>query len=646
MMGGHFNLLEPIMPHLSGSVVYLLAYLPALCCHAAGPGLSALPVSEDYRVWIDGLELPVHQSVKNTHHGSHGIERMSYVGFDLGKSVTVRVQAARPVTAFALRPYSSSIDGTLAPDNTICFTLREPAKLMLMLNESYDGALAIFANPPHTPPAPESVAYYYGPGLHEIGHHLALSSGDDVYLAAGAVIKGSFAIANAHDVTITGRGVIDGSGIPHQENYRVIRGDHTQNVLIEGITIVDAPGWIISFWGGNENLTVRNVKTVGSFRYNSDGVQTGTVGLLVEDCFLQCNDDNFSLNGICQQVEIRNNVLWNLYNGGVFMLGWATGDHFDLRDIVIHDNVILRAGGCCEYDRKAPISMKVFGSRRRLQNVIVDHLIIEDIAPYGRWLDLQAGKSQHSVLRGIHLSHIDIRDTWSVEAEIRGSETSVIEDVNISELFIQGRRIESPAHGGLNLIHSHGVTLQGQTFADQIVVEPGAAQPIQEKQATGHPTPAEPTGANLLINPGFEEGLKGWSLYNPGQCQGRLVDQPVHGGGSAVKIEKRGSPSTGIAQDVTKLLQSHGPGDYTYGVHGRAKESSCTLHVVLKLVDENGPQWHPSPHVPASTNAWVRAQRTVQATWGELKEAIVYVESGADGRESFYADDFLLIYGR
>jgi len=634
------------MSHLYGSVMFLLGCLPALCCHAAGASPSALPVSTDYRVWIDGLELPVHQCVKNTHHGSHGIERMSYVGFDLGKSVTVRIQPTHPVTSFALRPYSSPVVATLAQDNTVCFTLREPTKLVLMLNNSYDGVLAIFANPPHTPPAPESVAYYYGPGLHEIGHHLALSSGDDVYLAAGAVIQGSFAIANAHDVTITGRGVIDGSGIPHQENYRVIKGDHTQNVRIEGITIVDAPGWIISFWGGNENLTVRNVKTVGSFRYNSDGVQTGTVGLVVEDCFLQCNDDNFSLNGLCQQVEIRNNVLWNLYNGGVFMLGWATGAHFDLRDIVIHNNVILRAGGCCEYDRKAPISMKVFGSQRNLQNVIVDHLIIEDIAPYGRWLDLQAGKSQDSVLRGIHLSHIDLRNTWKVEAEICGSETSVIQDVNISEVFIQGRMIESPAHGGLNLIHTRGVTIQGQTFADQIVVEPGPAQANPEKQATDRPTPSKPIGANLLINPGFEEGLKGWSLYNPGQCQGHLIDHPVHGGDSAVQIEKRNSPSTGIAQDVTKLLQSHGPGDYTYAVHGQATDTPCTLHVVLKLVDENGPQWHPSPNVLAPADAWVRAQRTYQATWGELKEAIVYVESGADGRESFYADDFLLVYGR
>lgn len=630
----------------SRSIVSILLCLPTCFCHAASDQQPELPVSDDYRVWIDNVEWPVYKSVKNTNHGSHDIENISYVGFDLESPVAIRIRPSRPVTSHALRPYSANIDATLEPNNTLCFTLHEPAKLVLVLNDSYEGTLALFANPPHTPPAPESVEYYYGPGLHEIGHHLTLKTGDDVYLAAGAVIKGSFAITNASDITITGRGVIDGSAIPHQENYRVIKGDHTQNVLIEGITIVDAPGWIISFWGGNENLTVRNVKTVGSFRYNSDGVQTGTVGLLVEDCFLQCNDDNFSLNGICQQVVIRNNVLWNLYNGGVFMLGWATGEHFDLRDIVIHNNVILRAGGCCEYDRKAPISMKVFGSQRNLQNVIVNHLIIEDIAPYGRWLDLQAGKSQDSVLRGIHLSHIELRDTWKIEAEIRGSETSVIKDVNISEVFIQGRMIESPAHGGLNLIHTQGVTIQGQTFVDQIVVEPGPVQTNPEKQATDHSTPSEPTGTNLLINPGFEEGLKGWSLYNPGQCQGHLIDHSVHGGDRAVQIAKRSSPSTGIAQDVTKLLQSHGPGDYTYAVHGRAIDTPCTLHVVLKLVDENGPQWHPSPNVLAPADAWVRAQRTFQATWSELKEAIVYVESGADGRESFYADDFLLVYGR
>src|SRR5690606_18607187 len=113
-----------------------------------------------------------------------------------------------------------------------------------------------------------------------------------------------------------------------------------------------------------EHLTVRNVKMFGNFRYNTDGVQTGTKGLLVEDCFFQCNDDNFSINGVCQDVVIQRNRLWNLYNGGVFMLGWATGPEFDVRRVDIRENVIIRAGGCCDYDPKGPFSMKLFGSQR------------------------------------------------------------------------------------------------------------------------------------------------------------------------------------------------------------------------------------------------------------------------------------------
>lgn len=112
---------------------------------------------------------------------------------------------------------------------------------------------------------------------------------------------GAFDVTNASNVRVFGRGIVYGGEVPHKEDYRVFAGNNTRNVTIEGITVCNAPGWIVSFWGGSEDLTVRNVKMVGNFRYNTDGVQTGTQRLLVENCFPQCNDDNFSLNGVCRQ---------------------------------------------------------------------------------------------------------------------------------------------------------------------------------------------------------------------------------------------------------------------------------------------------------------------------------------------------------
>jgi hypothetical protein len=297
-------------------------------------GVEFLRQSSDYRVWINGEEQFVYQSLKTGGHGSHDITSMSFLNFDLSQPVEIKVQPKAKVATFAVRPYNARISSALA-SNTISFQLTKPQHLVMTVNDSYNSVLVISAQPPKPEPKPADVKYFYGPGVHDIGKHLALASGDKVYLAAGAIVKGGFAISNASNVSITGRGIIYNGHYDHEEAFRVFKGDTTSDVLIEGVTVCNSPGWILSFWNGNTNLTVRDVTMVGNWWMNSDGVQTGTEGLLVENCFMQCNDDNFSLNGVCKNVVIRNNVLWNIFNGGVFMFGWATGQQFVLDNLDI-----------------------------------------------------------------------------------------------------------------------------------------------------------------------------------------------------------------------------------------------------------------------------------------------------------------------
>jgi hypothetical protein len=413
--------------------------------------------SDDYRAWVDGQEKVVYESRKNGNHGSHGVATMSFVGFDLAGRADVRVRSARTVQSFEIRPYSAGVTGRRQGDE-IAFVVDRPQHLVLRINDSYDAVLVICVNRPHRPPAPADVEHYYGPGVHRIGIHKRLASGADVYIADGAVVEGSFAVEHAENVTIRGRGIIACGRYPHQEDFQVIRGHDTRNVLIEGITICNAPGWIISFWSGSEDLTVRNVKTIGSWLMNSDGVQTGTVGLLVEDCFLQCNDDNFSLNGQCRDVEIRDCLLWNIYNGGVFMLGWGCKH---LENIHIHDCVVFRAGGCCEYDRKAPFSMKLFRRNGIVRTVRFSRIVVEDVARYGRWIDFQMNEA--GTVDDITFEDIDILKMWETGGELNGhSPERPIEDVSFRNLRIEGRPIEGAAAAGLNLIHTRDVRFQGR----------------------------------------------------------------------------------------------------------------------------------------------------------------------------------------
>ncbi|MBN1482806.1 glycoside hydrolase family 28 protein [candidate division KSB1 bacterium] len=128
----------------------------------------------------------------------------------------------------------------------------------------------------------------------------------------------------ATDIAITGSGIIDGNArrsfVPWKHlqtddknilrqmgndcvpvNERVMGEGHyirpsmlqlygCKNVLIEGITLVDSPFWVIHpvFC---EDVVVRGV-TVDSWNYNNDGVDPdGCENVLIEDCTFNCGDD-------------------------------------------------------------------------------------------------------------------------------------------------------------------------------------------------------------------------------------------------------------------------------------------------------------------------------------------------------------------
>lgn len=66
------------------------------------------------------------------------------------------------------------------------------------------------------------------------------------------------------------------------------------------------------------------------------------------------------------------------------------------------------------------------------------------------------------------------------------------------------------------------------------------------------PTPAEPfptvpTGDNLLVNPGFEEGTTGWMAWGSTLA---AVTSPVHGGSRAAHVTDRTDTWNGVAQEI------------------------------------------------------------------------------------------------
>lgn len=174
----------------------------------------------------------------------------------------------------------------------------------------------------------------FPPGVYKTGT-LKIKSNSHLYLAAGAMIKGSenridypvdegfkesdivndkanytdngermtfsrlILIDNAENVVIKGRGVIDGSGSvvrPQGKPANLIRIRNSKNIFIEGVILRDPAAWNTHILN-SENVTIRNVKIINDRTIaNTDGIDPdGSRNILIDHCFAYCSDDNIAI---------------------------------------------------------------------------------------------------------------------------------------------------------------------------------------------------------------------------------------------------------------------------------------------------------------------------------------------------------------
>lgn len=72
------------------------------------------------------------------------------------------------------------------------------------------------------------------------------------------------------------------------DSWAVIDINKGGNHIVEGITISDPCRFYMRALG--KNNIIKNIKMVGAWMYNNDGVVVGNNGT-VEDCFIHANDD-------------------------------------------------------------------------------------------------------------------------------------------------------------------------------------------------------------------------------------------------------------------------------------------------------------------------------------------------------------------
>jgi hypothetical protein len=332
-----------------------LALMLACMTCLRGPCLAVEPVityptpqgekpSRDYQVEVGGKRIFVYTAPVLRDGPA------SFAYFDMSESVTVTVTVAQKIGTLKILPTSYGIKPTVTA-NKVSFTLSEPTHLTIEPSGNGERPLHLFANPHEAnPPDPASKdVIYFGPGVHDVTT-IRPKSGQTVYLAGGAVLRARIAphekpvreknwrgnkvyaplieATGVKGVKVCGRGILDLGALPWHARTAAWFGN-SQDILVEGIVILDAPAWVVAMHN-SKKVVVRNVKQICA-RENSDGVDIcNSQDVLVEDCFLRNNDDEVCVKTISpppamesKNIVVRRVVVWNDRARG---LGITSGD--------------------------------------------------------------------------------------------------------------------------------------------------------------------------------------------------------------------------------------------------------------------------------------------------------------------------------
>ena len=150
--------------------------------------VSAVPFNQ---VW-PGYQRPLDQT-----------ETAAFAYWDMIGSARVEVHSRQPVQSVVIRPASLGIAASVV-GNRIVFELPRPRPVVVEINGSHH-ALHLFASPPERekPAESQTGVHYFGPGVHRPGR-VSLKSGETVYIAGGARVRGSIQAHGATNIRVLG----------------------------------------------------------------------------------------------------------------------------------------------------------------------------------------------------------------------------------------------------------------------------------------------------------------------------------------------------------------------------------------------------------------------------------------------------------
>ncbi len=466
----------------------------------------------DYAVKINGKEVevntarvskvPFNRRWPGHQRQLNQSEFINFVSLETDGSLDFEIIPKDKFEKVTVRPAALGIEPEIK-DGVIKFTLEKNSYFTV---EAFgrNRALHIFADPIsnyNTDFSDENVLYY-GKGEHDVGT-IVMKSNQTLFIDEGAVVYGCVKAVDAENIKILGRGILDNSknkevilfeaneknndaAVKNAKRQHTVQLEYCTNVEIDGITMRDSLVYNIRPIGC-KNFSCKNVKIIGCWRYNSDGIDMhNCVDVLIDNCFIRTFDDSICIKGfdcyyegdveaavkkmmyrngksydVFKNVLVKNCVIWNDW-GKCLEIGAETRAE-EICNVVFEDCDIIHVTGpvldCnnvdyadvhhityqninVEFDDVIPKSRLQKSDEDEYVNDNPDHTptLIQSVVEFHH--EYSAGGNRRGKNRELLFKNIHLYGRQTPVARFVGySEDAKTQDVLVTELYWNGKRI-------------------------------------------------------------------------------------------------------------------------------------------------------------------------------------------------------------
>ena len=368
------------------------------------PAPEGAPLKQDYDVYIqprggkEWTKIDTYMAKVNAPIGDnkHRVSEISYGVFDFTGDVFVRVICKNKKYKTArIRPDYKGVIANVHNDSTLQFLLFQPENVSVEFDGDITNNLLLFTSkPPVNADKAKKAAkkegrefIYYGAGLYD-KDTIRVASNTTVYLAGGAYFKGTFAIEDAENVSIIGRGIAR-----PERGYEGCHVYRSKNVLVDGLVLNTCPV------GGCDGVTLHDVRSI-SYPGWGDGLNVfASSNVLYDRVFCRNSDDcttayatRHGFGGSVRNIHMKNSTLWADVAHPIFI--GIHGNSVEMDSIVglTYENIDILCQSEPQVDYQGCLAINC-GDNNLVKDVLFDNIRIENLHQ-GSILQVKVGFNQ------------------------------------------------------------------------------------------------------------------------------------------------------------------------------------------------------------------------------------------------------------